>query len=309
MAFGVAESVTVDLAVAQPVRVAFGDGGFSGTELLSSAEIGGLTGGVTGGLGSGARAAAEAADSAENASTALNAVGRISTGLDTAPGRMAFGAAVATGQDALFNGGRINPLNVALGAVSGAAAKSGTTTEKLGTRREQAWRNSEQSTYAAPPKTPGDGVLPTGDPVYHRSGSTAVGYDRATMSNFDKVAPKPGYHDVVVHGNPQGYFEPGRINPAGNDFPGGESHPSHIVDAIRNNPNYDGGPVRLISCHSGTVDPSADALPAAQQVANQLGVPVKAPTKKVGIMRGGGDGQEPIIFDGGYWRTFLPLVS
>ncbi|MBC3843626.1 hypothetical protein GXW82_35685 [Streptacidiphilus sp. 4-A2] len=49
--FGSVESATVDLAVAQPVRVAFGDGGFSLSEVLSSAETGGLAGGAVGGLG------------------------------------------------------------------------------------------------------------------------------------------------------------------------------------------------------------------------------------------------------------------
>jgi hypothetical protein len=29
------------------------------------------------------------------------------------------------------------------------------------------------------------------------------------MRNFDAVKPHPGYHDVVVHGEPDGTFRPG----------------------------------------------------------------------------------------------------
>ncbi|UGY92837.1 hypothetical protein [Streptomyces gobiensis] len=181
----------------------------------------------------------------------------------------------------------------------------------LGTRRDQAARLSPDSEIAAPPKESGDIVLETGDPVYFRDRSTAIGYDSSTLSNYDNVKPLDGHHDVVVHGNNKGYFEPGRVNAAGKGFPAGDTHPNHIADAIRNNPNYTGGPVRLVSCHSGTVAAHlADtSVPAAQALANELSVPVKAPTNKVGTYKSGGTGQEPVIFGGGYWRTFLPVLT
>ncbi|WP_035845375.1 WXG100-like domain-containing protein [Kitasatospora azatica] len=122
-AFGAVESVAVDVAVAQPVRMSFGDGGFSGTEILDAAETGGFAGGATGGLGSGARALSQAADGSTSA--LLNGLGRMSTGLDSLPGRMATGAALGAGQDALFNGGDVNLLDVATGAVGGAAGPRG----------------------------------------------------------------------------------------------------------------------------------------------------------------------------------------
>jgi hypothetical protein len=50
-------------------------------------------------------------------------------------------------------------------------------------------------------------------------------------------------------------------------------------------------------------------IPAAQEVANQLGVPVLAPTNKVGTLRYGGPNQIPTISSGGYWRTFLPIAE
>ncbi|GHA94146.1 MULTISPECIES: hypothetical protein [Streptomyces] len=178
----------------------------------------------------------------------------------------------------------------------------------MATRRDFEARVSPESTIPAPPKEPGDFVLETGDPVYFSEGRTAIGYDRSTRVNFDNVRPLNGYHDVVVHGNNQGFFEPGRINEAGSGFSAGDTHPTHIANAIRANPGYGGGPVRLVSCHTGTVAEGALDVPAAQSIANELGVPVMAPTNKVGVSIRLGPGQTPTIFDGGYWRTFLPLA-
>ena len=70
----------------------------------------------------------------------------------------------------------------------------------------------------ARPQTPRrkpDDHLPAGDPVYHAPNSTAIGYDSATMRNFDAVMPLPGYHDVVVHGERDGTFRPGLIGEDG----------------------------------------------------------------------------------------------
>jgi hypothetical protein len=46
--------------------------------------------------------------------------------------------------------------------------------------------------------------------------------------------------------------------------------------------------------------------PAAQQVADALGVPVMAPTNAVGVRMRGGHGQVPIIRDDGVWQMFYP---
>ncbi|WP_308405812.1 hypothetical protein [Streptomyces sp. 404i] len=181
--------------------------------------------------------------------------------------------------------------------------------DHMGTRREFEARISPESTIPHPPKKPGDLVLSTGDPAYFREGRTAIGYDRNTLVNFDLVRPLPHHHDVVVHGNAQGFFEPGRVNEAGSGFSAGDTHPSHIAEAIRANPSYNGGPVRLVSCHTGTASPGSLDIPAAQAIANELGVPVVAPTNKVGVSSRLGPNQTPVIFDGGYWRTFLPMIN
>jgi hypothetical protein len=57
-------------------------------------------------------------------------------------------------------------------------------------------------------------------------------------------------------------------------------------------------------CHSG-----ADSSGIAQQIANEMGVTVRAPTDRVGTNPLLGPGQIPQIDKGGYWRTFLPIVG
>jgi hypothetical protein len=168
--------------------------------------------------------------------------------------------------------------------------------------RRSGWR--DPADHPQPPIRTPDSHLPGGDPIYHGENSTAIGYDSKTMRNFDGAQPEPGFHDVVVHGEPNGLFLPGMIGADGVDLPTNYTHPNQIADAIRNNPNYDGGPVRLVSCHSAV---AADGLPApAQQVADALGVPVMAPTNAVGIGRRGPNIQVPQIRNGGVWEMFYP---
>ncbi|MET7315480.1 hypothetical protein ABZX83_08755 [Streptomyces thermoviolaceus] len=169
--------------------------------------------------------------------------------------------------------------------------------------------DAPESKLPAPPKEHGDVVLATGDHVYHQPHLTTIGYDSMTQLNREFTARRDGYHDVIVHGNDKGFFMPGRKNAAGVDFPPGEVHPSHIIEAIRNNPSYGGEPIRLISCHTGRVRDGIADVPAAQQLANELGVPVMAPTDEVGIYPSRPKGQEPEVQNGGYWRIFLPITK
>lgn len=169
--------------------------------------------------------------------------------------------------------------------------------------------DAPESKLPAPPKEHGDIVLATGDHVYHQPDLTTIGYDGMTQLNREFTVRLDGYHDVIVHGNDKGFFMPGRKNAAGVDFPPGEVHPSHIVEAIRNNPSYKGERIRLISCHTGRVRDGTADVPAAQQLANELGVPVMAPTDEVGIYPSRPKGQEPEVQNGGYWKIFLPVVK
>ncbi|MGJ7416458.1 putative T7SS-secreted protein [Streptomyces cinereoruber] len=138
-----------------------------------------------------------------------------------------------------------------------------------------------------------DNAIPSGAPVTHGPTGTLVGEDGPSVRNFRNVLNE-GQHDVVAHGSRDGFLE----------MPDGPVNGGQLVDAIRNNPNYDGGPLRLMVCHSG-----ADESRIAQRIANEMGVTVKAPTDRVGTNPLLGTGQVPLIDNGGYWRTFLPIIG
>ncbi|MGW5049142.1 WXG100-like domain-containing protein [Streptomyces griseoluteus] len=258
-AIGGVESVTVDLAVAQPVATATGESkGFSLDEASHAARDGMLFGGMFGGAGSAARVTAEAGGFEEVFGGSLR--------LDTAA------------------------------------------MDQMGKSRTWRLLQSEDSTVGVPPAKPGDYTLVSGDPVYYGRNTTTVGYDRATLNNLERVRRLPGVHDVVVHGTDKGVFITGRLNASGKNLTDFEVHPNHIVDAITNNPHYrPGQPIRLVSCHSGA-DARPPEVPLAQTVANELGVPVTAPTNKVGTSAERGLNQTPVIGNNGYWRTYLPMV-
>ncbi|MFF9285794.1 WXG100-like domain-containing protein [Streptomyces griseosporeus] len=257
-AFAGVESVTVDLAVTQPLSIALGEQkGLSLDEASRAATDGMLYGGM-------------------------------------------FGAAAGTTRTVVGGGG--------FGAVFGDSfGLSSAAVDQMGKERYWKLLRSEDSKVPVPPKKPGDFELISGDPVYYGRSTTTIGYDERTLNNLQRVARMPGVHDVVVHGTNKGVFLPGRINTAGRTLTDFEVHPNHIVDAIRHNPNYNGGPVRLISCHSGA-DARPPELPLAQTVANELGVPVYAPTNKVGTSAELGLNQAPTIGDNGYWRIYLPVT-
>ncbi len=75
-----------------------------------------------------------------------------------------------------------------------------------------------------------------------------------------------GYYDLVAHG------EPGRILV---EHHGVQISVDHRVAArlLKNDGHYNGGPIRLLSCNTGKVGSGF-----AQNLANKLNRPVKAPT-------------------------------
>lgn len=99
---------------------------------------------------------------------------------------------------------------------------------------------------------------------------------------------------MVAHGTPDGFL----------GLPGGNVNGGQLADAVMNNPHYNGGPLRLMVCHSG-----ADGSGIAQQLANELGVTVRAPTDMVGTNPVLGPGQAPQIANNGNWRVFLPITG
>ncbi|MFC8200387.1 putative T7SS-secreted protein [Streptomyces sp. NPDC057298] len=162
------------------------------------------------------------------------------------------------------------------------------------------------SKVPAPPKHPGDDALHSGMPIYHGDRISAIGYDSATLRNFEVADRLPGHHDAVIHGKRDGTFLAGNENMSGFRAAGETVNPHQVADAIRRSPGYDGGPVRLLSCHSGAIPPNGIA--PAQEMANILGTTVRAPTNAVGVPPIGSGPYNPTIRDNGTWRTFLPIL-
>ncbi|WP_155856147.1 hypothetical protein [Cellulomonas sp. URHD0024] len=113
---------------------------------------------------------------------------------------------------------------------------------------------------------------------------------------FERVAPKDGFYDVGLHGNPNSVF----LRAAD----GTDVAVDHrvLADLIRRQPDYDGGPVRLLSCRTGARD---DGL--AQRLADSLGEIVEAPSDTLWIWPNGKIGIGPSDSDlSGVWRSFTP---
>ncbi|MGX5213360.1 putative T7SS-secreted protein [Streptomyces violaceus] len=159
------------------------------------------------------------------------------------------------------------------------------------------------SPHVSPSTRAADDALPSDIPVYHRDGATAIGYDPATLRNFDVAERLPGYQDVIIHGTRDGRMLAGEANRAGLRAGGHTVHPNHVLDTINRIPGYNGEPVRMLTCHSGAAQPQV-----IQEMANSLGVPVKAPTNAVGVPSFGEGPFTPHIRDGGVWLTFLPMA-
>ncbi|MCG5440678.1 hypothetical protein [Micromonospora foliorum] len=87
---------------------------------------------------------------------------------------------------------------------------------------------------------------------------------------------------------------------------GNATNAAQIAAAVRENPAYDGGPSVWVSCYAGTVNPDIDAVPLGQQVADELGVNVLAPTARVGTQRWATEPQPPVVESGGSWEVFVP---
>jgi len=111
---------------------------------------------------------------------------------------------------------------------------------------------------------------------------TESAFGDKAIQNALKVPGEDGYFDVVGHGTPS-------------DVSG--MSPAELAAKVEGNPGWGGQNVRLLSCSTGC--PSGSY---AQDLANQLGVTVKAPTTDFLVSSRGG-----ITFlDGGSWQWFRP---
>lgn len=80
---------------------------------------------------------------------------------------------------------------------------------------------------------------------------TRVGADHSTLRVTENLTPIPGWHDVIVHGTPEGLFEIAVKTAPNKPFEFRLTNVNHVIEAVANNPHYRGEPIRLVSCHSG----------------------------------------------------------
>ena len=111
--------------------------------------------------------------------------------------------------------------------------------------------------------------------------------------NASKIEPIEGYQDIVCHGD--------KISLIYRDAYGNEVNVSvyDFAEILKNSPDYEGRPIRLIVCEAG-----ADGSVVAQTLANKLGVEIMAPTDVVYVYP---DGTIKIgRYNTGTWKIFKP---
>jgi len=122
-----------------------------------------------------------------------------------------------------------------------------------------------------------------------------LGNDRAVEMASKVIPPETGYFDVVVHGSPNSVS----VNRNGEWIRMDHRALARFITKQR---AFDGSAIRLLSCQAGACDTGI-----AKNLANKLGVPVKAPT---GILYVRPDGSMFIGRDvqaaEGVWKVFTP---
>ncbi len=143
--------------------------------------------------------------------------------------------------------------------------------------------------------SPGGRPLIEGPAPGGRSDFMAPG--EAFSRNAAQAPEMPGFYDVIVHGSPTDFGGTIDAWQRGDNF----NHRT-LATMIRNDPAYDGGPIRLMSCSTG-----APGATAAQNLANKLGVNVMAPTDILWAWPSGrlGVGPKSTSLSGG-WQLFRP---
>ena len=112
-----------------------------------------------------------------------------------------------------------------------------------------------------------------------------------------KIKAIDGFEDMVIHGDKFGFEIRDKDGNTAAVYT-----PREFADILKQDPNYHGGNIRLISCETGIED-----VGAAQMLANQLGVKVMAPTDVLWILPNGNLTIGPTWReDIGKWRIFEP---
>lgn len=128
-----------------------------------------------------------------------------------------------------------------------------------------------------------------------------------TYLYYDKITPIDGFEDLLCHGTPDKLYHESNIG-VGSYYTAQE-----FADIIRSDKSLFGKNIRLLACNTG-------ALPTgfAQQLADELGVDILAPTERLWINEEGklfitnsqplaemwNDGEN--VFETGKWVLFSP---
>lgn len=119
------------------------------------------------------------------------------------------------------------------------------------------------------------------------NGFAAFPEDDPLRANVQKVKPLKTYFDVAIHGSPSAVgFGTEQTNMS----------PRLLASVIRHSEGWNGQKIRLLSCSTGAAN--GDDYCFAEELANALGVEVKAPNDTLFIASNGhikvrtqGDGQ------------------
>ena len=114
-------------------------------------------------------------------------------------------------------------------------------------------------------------------------GATLVADDARSIRVADRAPVAAGEHNVVLHGDSNGFIG---------------ASVDEVAAAVRADPTYGGQRICLLSCNSASNG-------SAQALATDLGVPVRAPTGRVGLPQ---PPHAPVVtLDvGSEWQWFYP---
>jgi hypothetical protein len=157
---------------------------------------------------------------------------------------------LAREMDRLDGGGGVAPDDAASPSATASGPQSDSPRDRIPTddvRLEAVWDSSA-------PTDAGRAFYTESDPM---------------RSQAEMVAPREGVYTVDLHGSPD-YTVAGT---SGGDV---SLSPADLGSIIRSDPNWQGEPIRLLSCSTGQIPASGDD-PFAQQLSDNMGVEVSAP--------------------------------
>lgn len=128
------------------------------------------------------------------------------------------------------------------------------------------YRSDRVRTYGA--ATPKKALDKSGESGIIKLSSKFINPTDPLYTNANKIKPVKGYGDIIIHGSPDSLLING-LN--GEQW---EYGAKEAAEMIRNSREFHGQPIRLVACQTG-----AKKNGIAQQIADELGVEVMAPTE------------------------------